>query len=138
MKADGEPIVWGEEPAEPSTRDRGREGEDEGVRWLEAQGYEPVDRNVANHGGEIDLVAREGDTLCFVEIKARLTPTYGEAIEAVGPNKQRRISRAAILYLAEAKVPECPCRFDVLGLDWIEGAWRFTLVRDAFPFRGPR
>ena len=133
-----EPLPWGEESAGPSTHERGREGEEEGVRWLVAQGYDPLDQNVRNEAGEIDLIAREGDTLCFVEIKARLTPVYGEAVEAVGPHKQRKISRAAILYLAESKVPECPCRFDVLGLDWIEGAWRYTLVRDAFPFRGRR
>ena len=124
------------EPPVPSTRERGREGEEEGVRYLVALGYEPVERNLVNEVGEIDLVAREGDTLCFVEIKARLSDAFGPAIEAVGPGKQRRLSRAAVLYLAEANLGDLHCRFDVLGLDWIAGGWEFTLVRDAFPFRG--
>lgn len=117
-------------------RARGRAGEDDAVRWLQDQGYRIVARNVVNHGGEIDLVARDGDTLCFVEVKARETGAFGPAIEAVDFRKQRRISRAAALYLAHHPMGEIPCRFDVLGLDRSGGGWTYTLVRDAFPFQG--
>lgn len=124
----------------PHNRARGKMGEDEAVRWLESQGFAVVERNVVNHGGEIDLVAREGDTLCFVEVKARATAAYGPAIAAVDLRKQRRISRAAALYLAMKGHRNTPCRFDVLGLDR-QGdrqgnGWRYTLIRDAFPFVG--
>ncbi|HEX3127637.1 MAG TPA: YraN family protein [Thermoanaerobaculia bacterium] len=115
-------------------RGRGKVGEDDAVRWLESQGYQVVERNVVNHGGEIDLVAREGDTLCFVEIKARASAAYGPAIAAVDLRKQRRISRAAALYLAVKNHRDTPCRFDVIGLDRNGSGWRYTLVRDAFPF----
>lgn len=123
---------------QPHARARGRVGEDDAVRWLAAHGYEIVDRNVVNHGGEIDVVAREGDTLCFLEIKARDGNLYGPAIAAVGFGKQRRLSRAAALYIAHRDLYRLPCRFDVLGLDRQGEGWRFTLVRDAFPYNpGP-
>jgi len=121
---------------QPNTRAQGRLGEDEAVRWLAAQGYEIVERNVVNHGGEIDVVGQEGGTLCFIEIKARASGRFGPAIAAVDLRKQRRLSRAAVLYVAMKKRHRDPCRFDVLGLDREGSGWRYTLVRNAFPFMG--
>lgn len=123
---------------QPHARARGRVGEDDAVRWLAAHGFEIVERNVVNHGGEIDVVAKEGATLCFVEIKARDGKLYGPAIAAVTPGKQRRLSRAASLYIAVRGLHRLPARFDVLGLDREGDGWRYTLVRNAFPYNpGP-
>ena len=119
---------------QPHARARGRVGEDDAVRWLAGQGYRILERNVSNHGGEIDLVAWEGETLCFLEIKARATSAYGPAIAAVDARKQRKISRAAALYIAHRRLHDRPCRFDVLGLDGAPDGWRYTLVRNAFPY----
>ena len=116
---------------QPHTRAQGRLGEDAAVAWLERHGYRITERNVAYHAGELDVVARDGDTLCFVEIKARSSRHYGAAIESVTPKKQRRIARAAALYLARHP-HDGPCRFDVLGLDMGDRGWRYTLVKDAF------
>lgn len=116
---------------QPHTRAQGRLGEDEAVAWLLRQGFRVVARNVRTRGEELDLIATEGEVLCFVEIKARATGTYGPAIEAISATQQRRIARAAALYLVRKPWPG-PCRFDVVALDLIDGAWRFTLVRDAF------
>ncbi len=121
---------------QPHNRARGKVGEDDAVGWLESLGFQIVERNVVNHGGEIDLVAREGETLCFVEVKARASNAYGPAIAAVDARKQRRISRAASLYLAMKGHRDTPCRFDVLGLDRQGNGWRYTLIRNAFPFSG--
>jgi putative endonuclease len=107
-------------------------GEDDAVAWLAGQGYAVVERNAVTAAGEIDLVARDGDSLCFVEIKARGAAGFGPAIAAVGPRKQRRLARAAALWLA-SHPHDGPCRFDVLGLDAAPDGWRFTLIRDAFP-----
>ncbi len=120
---------------QPHSRARGRVGEDEAVRWLKRQGYRVVGRNIANHGGEIDIVAEDAGVLCFVEVKARASATYGPAIASVPPSKQRRISRAAALYLAHEPTA-LPCRFDVVAMDWVDGAWRYELVRDAFQAQG--
>jgi putative endonuclease len=118
-----------------STHDRGRAAEQAAVRWLEAHGYQVLERNVVNRAGEIDLVARDqAGVLCFVEVKARASAVFGPAIAAVGPAKQRRLSRAAALHLAIRGLHLTPCRFDVLGLDWTGSDWRYTLVTDAFPY----
>jgi putative endonuclease len=101
------------------------------VDWLERNGYSVRERNHSTPAGEIDVVATEGDTLCFVEIKARAGSTFGLAIAAVKPRKQRRLARAAALYLAFQPFSG-PCRFDVLGLDSGPDGWKFTLVRNAF------
>jgi putative endonuclease len=130
--------VSGEFREQPHARGRGKVGEDDAVRHLEAQGYQILARNVVNHGGEIDVIAQEGDTLCFVEIKARDGARYGLSVEAVGFTKQRRLSRAAALYLTSRGWHNRPCRFDVLGLDREESGWRYTLLRNAFPYNpGP-
>ncbi len=122
-------------PRRRSTHARGRAAEEAAVRWLEANGYLILERNVVNHAGEIDVVARDDNgTLCFIEVKARATATFGPAIAAVGPAKRRRICRAAALHIARRGLHLAPCRFDVLGLDRTGAGWRYTLVRDAFPY----
>ena len=113
------------------TRARGRSAEDDGTLWLESQGLRIVDRNVEYRAGELDVVALEGETLCFVEIKARATNRFGEAVWAVTQRKQRKIAAAAMLYLATHE-HEGPCRFDVLAMDGGPGGWRYTFLRDAF------
>lgn len=112
---------------------RQREGFDaeaRAARLLEAQGVRVVDRNVRFRGGEIDLVARDGDTWVFVEVRARAGSGWGGAAASVGPHKQRRVVMAAQLYLlrrfGERGWP--PCRFDVVAFEagdphWIRGAF---------------
>lgn len=115
----------------PHTRARGRLGEDEAAAWLAARGYTILRRNLRNRAGELDLIADDRGTLCFVEIKARASRDFGRAIEAVSPAKQRRLAAAARLFLA-CHPWAGPCRFDVLGMDLEDGLWRFTLVENAF------
>lgn len=116
----------------PHTHARGAAGEDAAEGFLRLSGYRIVARNVRTKVGEIDVVALDGETLCFVEIKARASAEFGRAIEAVGPQKQRRLAKAALLFLSKNR-SERPCRFDVLGLDrGRDGAWSFTLVKNAF------
>ena len=117
--------------AQPHTVGRGRVAEDAAAAWLEAQGYRVVERNHRNAAGELDLVAEDSDTLCFVEVKARSETLFGPAVAAVGPRKRRRLARAAALYLALRGVNQ-PCRFDVLAMEANAGGWRFTLIKDAF------
>ena len=114
-----------------NTHDRGRSAEADGVRWLEERGFEVVARNVRTRAGELDVVGLDGDTVAFVEIKARSTRQFGPAATAVPPSKQRRIARAATLYLT--RHPHSgPCRLDVLAMDMEEAGWSFQWIRNAF------
>jgi putative endonuclease len=115
----------------PHNRARGAEAERLAVSWLRRRGYRVVGTNVTNGGGEIDVVARDGDTLCFIEIKARTSDRFGPAILAVDADKRRRLARAASAYLA-ARPWDGPCRFDVLGMDLVDGELEYTLLEDAF------
>jgi putative endonuclease len=121
--------------AHSAPRHRGQEAEAVGAAWLETRGYRIVARNESSRYGELDVIALDGETLCFVEIKARSNANFGPAIEAVTFDKQRRIARAARGYLMR-KPYDGPCRFDVLGMDATEGGWRFELIRDAFQLPG--
>jgi putative endonuclease len=100
-----------------------------------ARGYRVVVRNESSRYGELDLVALDGQTLCFVEIKARSSDRFGTALEAVTLDKQNRVARAARAYLMR-KPYDGPCRFDVLAMDAEDGGWRFELVKDAFQLPG--
>ncbi len=117
--------------SQPHTRAAGRAAEEAAVAWLERQGYAIEARNHATRAGEIDVVARDGDTLCFIEIKARDSDRFGSPLGAVDWKKRRRLGRAAALYLAETPW-DGPCRFDVLAMTGSDAGWRFELVRNAF------
>jgi putative endonuclease len=118
---------------QPHNRAKGAVAEERAVGWLRRRGYRIVARNVRNNGGELDLVARDGDTLCFVEIKARASGVFGGAVAAVDRAKRAKLARAAHAYLARDPW-EGPCRFDVLAIDLeTEGTGpRYTLIQNAF------
>lgn len=112
---------------------RQREGFDAEARaadLLEARGLHVVERNVRFRGGEIDLVARDGDAWVFVEVRARAGAAWGGAAASVGPHKRRRIVLAAQLYLLRRFGQRAwpACRFDVVAFEageprWIRGAF---------------
>ena len=95
----------------------GRWGEDLAVRHLQAQGLEVLDRNWRCRDGELDVVARDGGALVFVEVKARSGLGYGEPAEAVSPAKARRIRVLAAQWLAEQRpAGRWDLRFDVVSV----------------------
>lgn len=98
--------------------------------YLEAQGFVILERNYRCRQGEIDLVAREKETVVFVEVKYRRGNAYGAPEEAVHAAKQQRIRRVAQWYLLEQQLPaETCCRFDVVAVD---GDDSLTHYRNAF------
>ncbi len=114
-------------------REVGRRYEAQAADFLEKQGYEILHRNYQNRAGEIDLIARDGDYLVFVEVKYRRNKSQGGALEAVDMRKRRRISKAALLYRAQKRISEeTPCRFDAVGID----REKISLVKNAFDFCG--
>lgn len=112
----------------------GKSGEDLAVETLERAGYEIIDRRYRSRHGEIDIIARDGEVLVFVEVRRRMVADCGSAAESVTPAKQRKVIRMAVDYLARAGLWEtCPVRFDVVAIDDGMGRPpRITLYRAAF------
>jgi putative endonuclease len=94
----------------------GETGENLACRELERRGYTIVARRYRRRGGEIDIIARDGQTIVFVEVKARAGRAFGGGEEAVTWLKRRRITQLAIEYLARHRLGHCPCRFDVVTI----------------------
>ena len=108
----------------------GKRGEDEAAAYLEREGYEILHRNFRFGRGEIDIVAREGRTLVFVEVKSRSSGRYGEPEEAVNAEKIGRLRRIASGYLARRRLAECECRFDVVAVMFGGGRAEVRHTRD--------
>jgi putative endonuclease len=94
----------------------GKTGEDLACAELERRGYAIVARRYRRRSGELDIIARDGRTLVFVEVKARRGRTFGEAAEAVTGYKQRRIAKVALDFVSRHHLHDCPCRFDVVSI----------------------
>ncbi|MCC6848169.1 MAG: YraN family protein [Deltaproteobacteria bacterium] len=118
------------------TRDRqrcGRDGEGRAAAFLAARGFTIVARNVRAPTGEIDLVALDGETLVFCEIRTRRSRGQGGALESVTPAKQRRVVRVAEWFLAaRPALRDRPIRFDVVAIDVRGGAAAIVHVPNAF------
>lgn len=97
-------------------RDQGNQAEAAAARYLERKGLHIVDRNFYCRGGEIDIIARDGDMLVFVEVRYRGTGSLENPLESVTPRKQQRLIKAASLYLQKHQLWDLPCRFDVIAI----------------------
>jgi putative endonuclease len=110
----------------------GLAGEDLACAALEARGYTVLTRRYRTKHGEIDIVARHGDYLVFVEVKARQGCEFGDASEAVTLRKQQTLAWMATDYLARHGLREVPCRFDVVTVDAANDPPAVTIMDDAF------
>lgn len=110
----------------------GKTGEDLACRELERRGYAIVARRYRRRGGELDIVARDGPTLVFVEVKARQGRSCGEAAEAVTALKRRRIVQLAMEYMVRNRLADCPCRFDVVSIHFEAGGPVVEVFQSAF------
>lgn len=96
--------------------DLGRQGEITAVSHLVEKGYRILHRNYRYRRNEIDIIAMDKNTLCFIEVKTRSSDVKGHPLEAVAPDKQKEIIRAASAYLTGLPGPEPDCRFDVIAI----------------------
>jgi putative endonuclease len=105
------------QPAKDSMGDR---GENLAARFLRNLGYRIITRNFRCETGEIDIIARDGTTLVFVEVKTR---AYDDPApeEQVHDAKQHQLTRVAKIYLSRYGIPQPPARFDVVAVIWPEG-----------------
>ena len=99
-------------------RSLGQRGERAAERHLRRQGYKIVARRDRGRLGELDLVAVDGRTIVFVEVKTRTSHDAGHPAESVGPDKQARLTRLALAYLKRHELLEYAARFDVLAVTW--------------------
>ena len=115
---------------EDSRSAKGAQAERAAAQFLEEQfSYRILERNFRSRFGEVDLIAEEGDVLCFVEVRSRSTSRYGEALETIDHTKRRRIALTARHFLVTQGHENKPCRFDVVTVQ--EGG-EPQLLRDAF------
>jgi putative endonuclease len=129
-------LFWfGEEKgsvAADSKIQRGAAAEVAAAKLLVEAGYRIVERNFRCKVGELDIVARDGDVLAFVEVRSRTDADHGSAVEMIGRTKQRRVARVAAYYLATRKPAFEECRFDVVAIT----AGDAILIKDAFRVHG--
>jgi putative endonuclease len=98
----------------------GQRGEAAAERYLRRLGYTIVARGQRERLGELDLIAVDGRTVVFVEVKTRRSHDAGHPVEAIGAEKQRRLTRLALAYLKRHDLLEHASRFDVVAVTWPE------------------
>jgi putative endonuclease len=99
---------------------------------LRRRGYAILARRYRTRHGEIDLVARDGATIVFVEVKTRRGDDFGAGADAVTRWKQRRVTKLAMDFLARSRLDNRPCRFDVVTVDLGPGAPAVVVYANAF------
>ena len=119
-------------PPLDSRRQLGDAGEDLAAAALKQQGYKILERNYVCPLGELDLVARQGKTYVFIEVKTRKNERFGAPQEAVNPAKQRKLRLLADYYLKQKRLGEVAMRFDVVGIIMGEEGPRVEIIQDAF------
>lgn len=112
----------------------GTRSERAAARYLRAQGFRILARNVVTGHGEIDLVALDAGCVVFVEVRSTADDDVARPEESVGAAKQRRLTEAALAFLRRQRLLDCPARFDVLAISWPPGCRQPRIVhhRQAF------
>lgn len=121
-------------------RSLGQRGEAAAASYLKRRGYKIVARGDRAVLGELDIVAVDGRTIVFVEVKTRASDDGGHPAEAVDQEKQRRLTRVALAYLRRHELLEFPSRFDVVAVTWPATTRqpRIEHMQSAFEAVGPQ
>lgn len=110
----------------------GKRGEEAAAGLLKENGYKILARNYKSRLGEIDIIALDKGTFCFVEVKAREGVACGYPQEAVSKFKQRQVSKTALYFLKEKGFLNKKARFDVVSVIYEGGLPQLSLIKDAF------
>jgi len=108
----------------------GKKGEELAAKHLEGQGYVILARNWCCHSGELDMVAKDGNTLVFIEVKTRRSTVCGSPAEAVNTKKQEKVRLVARHFLYENRTGAAAYRFDVVAVNATDKT--VTIIKDAF------
>ena len=110
----------------------GKKGEELALAQLKALKYRILERNFKCRLGEVDIIARDKNTLVFIEVKTRATRDFGGPAAAVNERKQRQLSKVALIYLNQKNLHHVPARFDVVAVELIPPSPRIEVIRNAF------
>jgi putative endonuclease len=110
----------------------GKLGEDLAVAYLQKAGYRILAQNYRCLYGEVDIIALDGDVIVFIEVKSRKSERFGQPQEAVGLEKQKKLSRISLHYLQQKRLENRNARFDVMAVKLLPDGTRIELIRNAF------
>lgn len=114
----------------------GKIGEEFAINFLKENGYKILVRNYRTGLGEIDIIAQDKDTICFVEVKIRRSDRFGLPQESILKSKQSKICRLALKFLKENNLLYRRARFDVVSIQYLEDRPRPNLIKNAFELDG--
>jgi putative endonuclease len=118
-------------------KELGKRGEEVALRFLKKKGYRLIEKNYVCKMGEMDIIAKEKDTLVFIEVKTRTSALFGPPQLAVNAWKQRQLSKVALNYLNEKRLRDVKARFDVVAIVLEEEEEEIELIKDAFDLQYP-
>lgn len=110
----------------------GQAGESAALFYLKKHGFQILEKNWRSRTAELDIIAKDRNTICFIEVKTRRSIKRGLPREAVTPAKQNKIIRAALLYLKKKRHTDVPVRFDVVEVLESHGQLSVNLIKNAF------
>ncbi len=120
-------------PKFSSKKELGDWGEKVALEYLTSRGYRFVAAKYRCVYGEIDLICMDGSVWCFIEVKTRKNPSFGEGYYGVTPVKVKHLTKAAIMYLAQHRLGDVPARFDIVSIDFVTGSeYKISLIKNAF------
>jgi len=96
----------------------GRNGEEKAAAFLRNNGISILARNFHADNGEVDIIARDGNTLVFIEVKSAVSTSFGDPLAWVDDDKSERIANAADMYIQEHNLDDMDCRFDIITVDF--------------------
>jgi len=115
-----------------NTKALGSTGEDRAVNFLRQKGFSIIRTNYRTPDGEIDIIAQDGDTLVFVEVKSRRSLSYGAPEAAVDMMKQKKLRKIALQFISHYQLFDRDCRFDIVALHYEEKAIQIKYIPNAF------
>jgi len=113
-------------------KELGARGEEIALRFLKGNRYKILCTNYRCRFGEIDIIANDAQTVCFIEVKTRRTATYGAPQEAVSVRKQQTMARVALHFMQRFRLEHRPARFDVLAITLSSGGHSLDFITNAF------
>ncbi len=114
-----------------NSREYGKKAEEIAAEYLEKCGYKIIEKNFYTKSGEIDIIAKDKETIAFIEVKARKSLTYGPPEQSITYTKKKKISQSAMFYLKKTKQMNKKARFDVLSII-ADNEIKFKLIKNAF------